>query len=105
MTCMLKVIHYCFRYKTKVKLDLLSDIDMLLMVEGIRGGICHSIYRYANANNKYIKDYNENRESSYLQQWDVHNLHGWAMSQKLPVNDFECVKDTSQFSKDFKKNI
>ena len=43
--------------KTKVELDLLTDIDMLLMVEkGIRGGICHSIYRYAKANNKYMKD-------------------------------------------------
>ena len=47
--------------KTKVKLDLLTDIDMLLMVEkGIRGGIWHSIYRYANANSKYMKDYDKN---------------------------------------------
>ena len=51
--------------KTKAKLDLLTDIDMLLMVEkGIRGGICHSIYRYAKANNKYMKDYDKNKESS-----------------------------------------
>ena len=42
--------------KTKVKLDLLNEINMLLMKEkGIRGGICHSIYRYAKGNNKYIK--------------------------------------------------
>ena len=48
--------------KTKVKLDLLTDIDMLLMVEkGIRGGICHSIYRYAKANNKYMKNYDKNK--------------------------------------------
>ena len=47
--------------KTEVKLDLLVDIDMLLMVEkGIRGGICHSIYRYTKANNKYMKDYDKN---------------------------------------------
>ena len=53
--------------KTKVKLDLLTDIDMLLMVEkGISGGICNSIYRYAKANNKYMKDYGKNKESSYL---------------------------------------
>ena len=46
--------------KAKVKLDLLTDIDMLLMVEkSIRGGICHSIYRYAKANNKYMKDYDK----------------------------------------------
>ena len=58
--------------KTKVKLDLLTDINMLLMVEkGIRGGICHSIYRYAKANNKYMKDYDKNKESSYLKYWDV----------------------------------
>ena len=54
--------------KTKVKLDLLTDIDMLLMVEKvIIGGICHPIYRYAKANNKYMKDYDKNTESSYLQ--------------------------------------
>ena len=52
----------------KVKLNLLTDIDMLLMVEkGISGGICHSIYRYAKANNKYMKDYDKNKEPSYLQ--------------------------------------
>ena len=75
--------------KTKVKLDLLTDVDMLLMVEkSIRGGICHSIYRYAKATSKYIKDYDKNKESSYLQYWDVNNLYGWAMSQKLPVDNF-----------------
>ena len=78
---------------------------MLLMVEKImRGGICHSIYRYANANNKYMKDYDKNKESPYIQYWDVKNLYGWAMSQKLPVNNFEWIKDTSQFNEDFIKN-
>ena len=48
--------------KTKVKLDLLTDIDMLLMLEkGIIGGICHSIYRYSKANKKYMKDYDKNK--------------------------------------------
>ena len=76
--------------KTEVKLELLTDIDMLLMVEkGIRGGICHAIHQYAKANNKYMKDYDKNKESSYLKYWDVNNLYGWAMSQKLPVNEFE----------------
>ena len=54
--------------KTKVKLDLLTDTEMLLMAEkGIRGGICHSICRHAKANNKYMKDYYENTELPYLQ--------------------------------------
>ena len=53
--------------KTKVKLDLLTDIDMLLVDEkGIRGGICHLIYRYVKANDKYMKGYDKNKESSYL---------------------------------------
>ena len=75
--------------KNKVKLDLLTDINMLLIVQkGIGGGICHSIYRYAKTNNKRMKDYDKNKESSYLQYWHVNNLYGWAMSQKLPVNNF-----------------
>ena len=50
--------------KTNVKLNLLTDYDMLLMVEeGIRGGICHSIQRYAKAYNKYMKNYNKNEKS------------------------------------------
>ena len=73
----------------KVKLDRLTDIDMLLMVEkDIRGGIWHSIYRYAEANNKYMKNYDKNKESSYIRYWNENNLYGWAMSQKLPVNNF-----------------
>ena len=72
---------------TKVKLDLLTDINML--EKGIRGGIYHSIYRYAKASNKYMKDYDRNKESSYLQYWDVNNLYGWPMSQKLPEKNFE----------------
>ena len=64
---------------------------MLLMVKkkGIKEGICNSIYRYAKANNKYMKDYDKNKESIYFQYWDVNNLYGWAMSQKLPVNKFQ----------------
>ena len=68
---------------------------MLFMVEkGIRGGICHAIHRYAKANNKYMKDYDKNKESSYLKYWDENNLYGWAMPQKFPVNKFEWIKDT-----------
>ena len=62
---------------------------MLLMVEKeIRGGICHSIYQYTKTKNKYMKDHDKNKESSYLQYWDVNNLYCWSMSQKLPINNF-----------------
>ena len=72
---------------------------MLLMVEkGIRGRMCHSIYRYARAYNKYMKGFDKNKEKSYLNYWDINDLYGWAMSQKLPVNKFEWIEDTSQFS-------
>ena len=51
-----------------------------------------------------MKDCDKDKESSYLQYWDVNNLYGRVMLQKLPVNNFEWVKDTSQFNKDFIKN-
>ena len=91
--------------KTEVKLELLTDIGILLMVEkGIRRGICHANYQYAKANKKYMKDYDKNKESSYLKYWYVNNVCGWAMSQKLPVNKFEWIEDTSQFNENFMKN-
>ena len=75
---------------------------MLLMVgKGTRGALCHSFYQYVKANKKYMKDYDKNKESSYLQYWDI---YGWQMSQKLPVNNFEWIKGTSQFNEDFIKN-
>ena len=91
--------------KTNIKLELLTDYDMLLMVvEGIRGGICHSIHRHAKANNKYMKNYDENEESSYIQYLDANNLYGWKMSQKLPVNSFKWINDVSEINEKFIKN-
>ena len=88
--------------KTQIKLDFLTDIDMLLMVEkGIREGYVIQFIQYAKANNKYMKDYDQNEESSYLKYLDVNNLFGWAMPQKLPVNKFEWIENTSQFNEDF----
>ena len=91
--------------KTNIELKLLTDYDMLLMVEeGIRGGICHSIHRYAKANNKYMKNYNINEESSYIQYLDANNLYGWAMSKKLSVNGFKWL-DSNKINEEFiKKN-
>ena len=91
--------------KTEVKLELLTNNEMLLMVEkGIRGGICYAIYRYAKANNKYMKNYDEKEESSYIQYLDTNSLNGWTMSQKLPINGFKWKKDMSKFTEDFMKN-
>ena len=61
----------------EVELELLTKIDMLLMVEkNIRGGICHAIYRYAKVNNNYMKKYDKNIISSYLMYLDANNLYG-----------------------------
>ena len=79
--------------KTKVELELLTDIDMLLMVEkGTRGRICQAIHRYAKANNKYMKNYDKNIESSYIEYLDANNFYGRAVSQKLAVNGFKWIE-------------
>ena len=69
----------CFK-KTEVKLESLTDIDIILMIEkGINDKICHAIHRYAKANNKYMKNYDKPIESSYLEYLDTKNLYGWRM--------------------------
>ena len=78
---------------------------MLLMMEkGIRGGICHAIYRYAKANNKYMKNHNKYKEEEFFQYLDANNLYGWAMSQKLHVSGFKWKKYLSKFTEEFIKN-
>ena len=77
---------------------------MLLMVEeGIRGGICHAIQRYAKANNRYMKDYDRKKKSSYIQYLDTNNLYGKAMTEKLLVRGFKWVNDISIIDEDFVK--
>ena len=78
--------------KTSIELELSTDPDVLLTFEdGTRGEMCNAIHRYAKANNKCIKNYNKNVESSYLQYQDANNLYGWAMSKILPVGEFELI--------------
>ena len=90
---------------TLLLVDVFNNFrDMLLMVEeGIRGGICHSIHQYAKTNNIYKKNYNIKEESSYIQYLDANNLNGWAMSKKLPVNEFKWL-NSNKINKEFTKN-
>ena len=77
---------------TKVKLELLTDENMLLMSEeGIRGGICQATRHYASANSKYMKNYNKNVISTYLQHLDANNMYGLAMCKILPIGESEVL--------------
>jgi hypothetical protein len=80
---------------TEVNLELLSDYDMILMVEeGIRGGICTVSHRYAKANNKYMGGaFDRNKPSSFIEYLDANNLYGWAMSKKLPTRGFKWMSE------------
>ena len=82
----------CLKH-TGIKLELLTDPDMLLMSERrIRGGIAQAVRKYALANNKYMGDrFDPKSESSYLQYLNTNNLYGWAMSQPLPTGGFRWV--------------
>ena len=83
--------------KTKVKLDLLTDISMLLsVVKGIRDGTCRGIYK---------SDFDKNKESSYLNYWVVDNLYGWTVSKKFLPGIFKWVGDISLFSKYLYRNL
>ena len=84
--------HACLKW-TGIRLELLTDPDMLLMFErGIRGGITQTVRKYASANNKYMGNrFNPNEDTTYLQYLDANNLYGWAMSQPLPTGGFKWV--------------
>ena len=71
-----------------------------MIEKGFSSGLCLSIDRYAKANNKYMRNYDKNKESSHLKYWNVNNLHDWEISQKLPVNGLKWVEDLSEFNED-----
>ena len=77
---------------------------LLIAEEGIRGGMCHAIHRHAKANSKYMKNYDKNKESSYIQYLHASNLCGWAMSQKLSANGFKWIKNVTEIDEKFIKN-
>ena len=66
--------------------------NKIKFIKGIRGGICNALYWYAKANNKHMRDYDENKKSLYFKYWEVNHLYGWAMSQKFPVNKLNGQK-------------
>ena len=98
-------MHQACSKNTGVKLEWLTDNNMLMMIEKrIKGGICHAIYRYAKANNTYMKNYNRNIELSFLMYLDANNLYGWAMLQKLPADGFKWKK-MFKFDEEFTKSM
>ena len=77
---------------TDIKLELMTDIDMFQFIEkGLRGGISYIANRYGEANNKYMKEYDEKAPSKYIMYLDANNLYGWAMSQYLPTGGFRWM--------------
>ena len=79
---------------TEIELELITDIDKYLFIEkGIRGGISQISKRYAQANNKYMSDYNPKVEKSSIVYLDANNLYGWAMSSYLPYKNFKWNDD------------
>ena len=89
--------------ETGQQLELLHNYDMLMMFErGIRGGMTHIAKRYSEANNKYMKDYDPDKPSKFIQYLDANNLYGWGMSQSLPTGGFKWM---TNLTKDKVKNI
>ena len=91
--------------KDRSKIRIINRNSLLLMIkEGIRGGMCQSTHRYTKASKKYMKNYDKSIESSYLTYLDANNLYRWVMSQRLPVKGFKWENDLSRFNEDFIKN-
>ena len=98
---------------TNIKLELMTDIDMFEFIEkGLRGGISYIANRCGQANNEYMKNYDEKAPSKYIMYLDANNLYGWAMSQSLPTGGFKWLsqkridkKDLGKYTDDSKKGL
>ena len=89
---------------TKVKLELLTDKEMVVMVEkGIRGALTQVVKKHAVANHKYLPNYDSLKKSVFLQNLDANNLYGYAMNEKLPLDGYEW-DNIDKFTSDFVKN-
>ena len=87
---------------TGIELQLIDNIDMHLFIEkGMRGGISYISKRYSKANNVYMNDYDEAKETVYIMYFDANNLYGWSMTQCLPYGGFEWVSEEEISSFDF----
>ena len=85
---------------TGINLELITDIDMQLFIEkGLRGGISYIAHRHAEANNKYMKNFDPVKLISYIMYLDANNLYGWAMSQPLPYRNFRWVESNNVIPK------
>ena len=83
---------------TGVKLEKISDIDQYLFIEkGTKGRISYIAKRCDIANNKYMSDYDSNKQSTFITYLDKNNLYGWAMSEYLPYSEFEWLKNVDSF--------
>ena len=98
---------------TNIKLELMTDIDMFQFIEkGLRGGISYIANRYSKANNKYMKEYYENKPSKHIMYLDANNLYGWTMSQYLPTGGFKWMTqkqidniDLAKYKEDSKNGL
>ena len=82
---------------TGIELEKISDIDQYLFIEkGTKGGISYIAKRYVKANNKYMNNYNPEELSTFITYLDKNYLYGWAMSEYLPYEKFEQVKNVDE---------
>ena len=75
-----------------------------MIKEAARGGISQVITKFSEANNKYMQNYDQNKDSSFLQYLDLNSLYAWAMRQKLPMKNFEWCKNLRYINQKFIKN-